>query len=201
MDNEKTLNVVQAIARFNHLLGTDSTLPEERALAVSWLLHIVGDIHQPLHSTALFTMRRFRQGDAGANGIMIKGAEDLHEVWDGSLVIDVETLAEHSKLLEHLQSDTRTVHQAEVGAKTLDPVTWLYEATIWPVRSHITTSSWETTAANEAVYYPSKSWREQPYLPEVTLSDHYVARSKRVARRRILLAGYRLASLFRQLGF
>jgi hypothetical protein len=60
-----------------------------KALALSWVFHLVGDIHQPLHSVTLYS-RRLRSGDRGGN--MIKFAPDLaartgqanlHAYWDG----------------------------------------------------------------------------------------------------------------------
>ena len=54
-DEKKVANALQAIGfnreRFAH--GT----PEEKAVALCWLLHVIGDIHQPLHATAAFSIR------------------------------------------------------------------------------------------------------------------------------------------------
>jgi hypothetical protein len=49
---------------------------------LAWLFHDVGDIHQPLHSTALFSLRLFREGDCGGNLIKTFQAFNLHAVWD-----------------------------------------------------------------------------------------------------------------------
>jgi hypothetical protein len=40
--------------------GTD----EEKAVYMTWLFHLVGDIHQPLHYAAEFS-QRFLDGDRG----------------------------------------------------------------------------------------------------------------------------------------
>jgi hypothetical protein len=53
------------------------------ALAICWIFHLMGDIHQPLHSTALFNERRFIKGDLGGNTIKVKGLGVLHRQWDG----------------------------------------------------------------------------------------------------------------------
>jgi hypothetical protein len=37
---------------------------ERKAGALGWLFHLVGDIHQPLHTTQLFTVD-YPQGDRG----------------------------------------------------------------------------------------------------------------------------------------
>lgn len=57
--------------------------PEIRAIAARFLIHIVGDIHQPLHAAD--------DADAGANfkNVLLPGAtaaRRLHSVWDSDLV-------------------------------------------------------------------------------------------------------------------
>ena len=48
----------------NHaMLASPETNASERALALSWLLHIVGDLHQPLHVSDLFS-KEFPAGNA-----------------------------------------------------------------------------------------------------------------------------------------
>ncbi|HEY7328720.1 MAG TPA: S1/P1 nuclease [Gemmataceae bacterium] len=63
--------------------GTD----EEKALYMTWLFHLVGDIHQPLHCTAVFS-ERFPEGDRGGNLALIRISSkplNLHFFWDGLL--------------------------------------------------------------------------------------------------------------------
>jgi hypothetical protein len=93
---------------------------ETRALALSWVLHLVGDMHQPLHVGD----RR----DRGGNGFPVDGQpiENLHKVWDELLV---ERLAggRHYGLLARDLSQGLTTwrgHPAAAG----NPRTWLVEA-------------------------------------------------------------------------
>jgi hypothetical protein len=53
---------------------------------LSWLLHIVGDVHQPLHCTARFG-HAHPHGDAGGNLVTVcdHGCEALHKFWDDVL--------------------------------------------------------------------------------------------------------------------
>lgn len=58
----------------------------ERALMARYLIHLTGDIHQPLHSVALFNMT-FPKGDQGGNLLRIKlpgnsTAGNFHSFWD-----------------------------------------------------------------------------------------------------------------------
>ena len=63
--------------------GTD----EEKAVAVTWLCHLIGDIHQPLHCVALYS-DKYPSGDRGGNSIRIRissSPTNLHSFWDGLL--------------------------------------------------------------------------------------------------------------------
>ena len=54
-----------------------------RAYYLAWLLHLVGDIHQPLHAVA---RQLDGKGDNGGNLVKLDGAEgNLHSYWDGAL--------------------------------------------------------------------------------------------------------------------
>jgi hypothetical protein len=64
--------------------GTD---PERKAIALAWLFHLVGDIHQPLHTAQLFTID-YPNGDRGGTELCVRVTEagqpmDLHRFWDG----------------------------------------------------------------------------------------------------------------------
>jgi hypothetical protein len=76
-------NVLQAIAYCRRVIDSDAT-PQQKALAYSWLFHLVGDAHQPLHSTAL-VCERFNGGDRGGNSIPTVQSQNLHSLWDGLL--------------------------------------------------------------------------------------------------------------------
>jgi hypothetical protein len=57
----------------------------ERALFARYLVHLVGDIHQPLHSVALFN-KTFPKGDAGGNLLKVLTLNgtlsNFHSFWD-----------------------------------------------------------------------------------------------------------------------
>src|SRR5262249_11518796 len=79
----KDYNVSQATKNCLAILKqSDST--SERGLAYSWLFHLVGDLHQPLHSTAL-VCDHFPEGDKGGNAVAVVQGHNLHSLWDGLL--------------------------------------------------------------------------------------------------------------------
>lgn len=77
--------IMDAYGELSQVLGDSARPAGERALAVSWLLHLIGDAHQPLHSTALFSDERFPKGDRGGNRLDLKRGGDLHDLWDDAL--------------------------------------------------------------------------------------------------------------------
>ena len=64
------------------------TTPGDRAVALCWLFHLIGDVHQPLHTVALFTTQfPVPEGDRGGTRFYIRVTPanrtiSLHEFWD-----------------------------------------------------------------------------------------------------------------------
>lgn len=74
-------DVVSAIQLNMSTLRNPQTPKADKALALKMLVHLVGDLHQPLHMG--------HASDLGGNTIKVKffGQEkNLHSVWDGSLL-------------------------------------------------------------------------------------------------------------------
>jgi hypothetical protein len=81
----KQENVVNKLAVCLEKIGGGSD--EDKAVYLTWLFHLVGDIHQPLHCTAVFS-ERFPDGDRGGNLALIRiqsSPTNLHAFWDGLL--------------------------------------------------------------------------------------------------------------------
>jgi S1/P1 Nuclease len=49
------VNVLTAMAENESVVNNENN-PERKAIALAWLVHLVGDIHQPLHAVQLFTV-------------------------------------------------------------------------------------------------------------------------------------------------
>ena len=60
---------------------------QEMVDALSWLIHLIGDIHQPLHCVTHITSQHpAPEGDRGGNSFKLKGTpNNLHSVWDSSV--------------------------------------------------------------------------------------------------------------------
>ena len=84
---QEPANVVQALKWAQHQLTDTEISDTEKAIALCWYLHLLGDIHQPLHAVTLVT-DKYPQGDRGGNlvRVNINGSEqNLHSWLDGRL--------------------------------------------------------------------------------------------------------------------
>jgi S1/P1 Nuclease len=125
----KDENVVNGITKClkDAKMGTNQV---DRAIAVTWLFHLVGDIEQPLHSVARFDTN-FPNGDQGGNKAVVRisggGTVHLHQFWDGLLgnsttrtsilgtVKEAEELAEENK--DVIKTDLEKNKTPEAWAK------------------------------------------------------------------------------------
>ena len=170
------------LARLIALLGDTRASARERDEALKWVVHLLGDVHQPLHAAD--------NADHGGNlvlvaleGVHTRGRESLHRAWDNDLVQlalrarskqqppgDIEALAAEASNLER-----------EVGRGT--PDSWARES--------------NNLARNVAYRYPGFACDRVP-AGIVVLDAAYLADAELVVRERLLLAGARLATLLNQ---
>lgn len=78
------INAVTAIQHAVGVLQSEKSSDKAKGIALRVLIHVVGDIHQPLH-TATRVSRRYPAGDHGGNLIPLynnKIAKNLHAYWD-----------------------------------------------------------------------------------------------------------------------
>ncbi|MCY1082350.1 S1/P1 nuclease [Archangium lansingense] len=90
-------HVLSAMNEQLHLLtqGTDAT---ERADALAFVSHFVGDIHQPLHCTSLVNSQ-FPKGDRGGNDFKLVNGNNMHSLWDGLVASRAAELTTSAELL------------------------------------------------------------------------------------------------------
>ena len=167
------------LRRLTGVLGDARAAPRERNEALKWLVHLVGDIHQPLHAAD--------NADHGGNdvqvalaGIRTRGRVSLHGAWDYELV----RLALHSRSrqqpppdIEALALEARHV-AARAGQGSPDG---------WALESN-------RLARQVAYAFPGFACHHLP-TGIVVLDARYQGRALPVVRERMLLAGARLAAL------
>jgi hypothetical protein len=179
-------NAPVAIARFSAILADRARPDAERADALRFVLHFVGDIHQPLHSVARES-EAHPKGDRGGNDFKIKPPRsfsyldrpptNLHWLWDsGAGLFDSipRPLSAEGRRRVEAQADTLIAALPERTFRNVreqDPMRWARE-------------SFETA---KRVSYA---------LPEDSEpSDQYLRAARAAAAQRATLAGYRLADL------
>ncbi len=110
--------VIAEIARAEKILGDTSQSKANRAEALKFLVHFVGDMHQPLHAIE----RRdpvTGNGDRGGNDVHVTflgTAVNLHAVWDSGII------AHGGVTLEQVQKWLSTQDEKALAAG--NPVQW-----------------------------------------------------------------------------
>lgn len=101
-------NCVVTQANMNYRVLADTAKPDEvRAEALKFVVHLVGDLHQPLHASP--------RDDKGGNEYQVNlhgEGSNLHRIWDGT-IIERRGLAaaDHAdELLETPPADDPTLH-------------------------------------------------------------------------------------------
>jgi hypothetical protein len=169
--------------------------PERKAIALTWLFHLVGDIHHPLHTAQLFTVD-YPQGDRGGNEICVRVTQagqpmDLHRFWDGVITSssNLTRLRNESAALRSRQEFQRS--QLTELAST-DFASWAKES--FEIATKIAYRNGGRIGISKGGNKDCTTVAAAPVLPA-----GYVVSASRIADRRMILAGYRLAELLTRL--
>ena len=78
-------NILTAIAENERIVRSGSD-PTKRGIALTWLFHLIGDIHPPPHAASLFSLE-YPKGDEGGTDACVRvtphrAALSLHGLWD-----------------------------------------------------------------------------------------------------------------------
>lgn len=120
--------VVSAIDDFAAALADETADPEARRQALMFLIHFVGDLHQPLHAG--------READRGGNDIEVEfygRQQRLHSIWDSG-IIQAADLGEwpqwSDRLEEQIDAMDRLAWTADLHADDLTNTAgrWAYES-------------------------------------------------------------------------
>jgi hypothetical protein len=165
----QTPNALTQIEAFRRALASDAS-NDVKSYDLVWLLHLVGDVHQPLHATSRFSQGA-PSGDRGGNKetvcLAFTCGAKLHAYWDG-LLGDRGDTSDAEALATTLPAPEATAAMAD------DPATWARES---------------EQLAERFVYAEPIGDGAGPFA----LTDAYQASAKRVAQRQVALAGARLA--------
>lgn len=147
-----------------------STRPDTlKSYDLVWLLHLVGDVHQPLHSSTRVDAGD-PGGDNGGNNVKLAApGSELHAFWDG------------------LPGDSSKVADAIVYGKTLAAADPLLAKK--PAAADWIKESFDI--AQTTVYSSPIGTTDGPF----TITPEYKTKAEKIAAERVELAGERLANL------
>jgi hypothetical protein len=171
-------NILSGIDQCEKVLSDRKASPEQRAVSLAWLIHLIGDLHQPLHCESLFTAA-YPVGDKGGNNFFVRPAEQgisLHHLWDGLLGTSGKP---QSRLNYAIGIQTRFPRKSlKELRKATSPKEWSLESRSVAIDKAYLRGKLQGSTSPEAA----------PSLPR-----GYSKEAKAVAERQGALAGYRLA--------
>jgi len=179
------MNIMEALDYVTDQFESKTITLSEKAVFLCWMFHLVGDLHQPLHSSAMFTPRLFSKGDRGGNSIKV-GKYNLHSTWDWALggEKDLSNLAE---ILKTIGKDQVTIVWDDYGKHVFNFNGWLEES------YSLAKSKAYSETVRDTVLSAENSISAE--FPTFTMSDEYKLNMKEAAEERVILAGQRLSEL------
>lgn len=196
-------HIVSALDEALQALKTPGVSSQKVAEAVAIIIHLVGDIHQPMHATD--------RGDRGGNGVLVAGVPftdlwkgtvpNLHAFWDAAFRFDAgldekvtqvwlaPLLSKRPNLPgEGIIATEAAKIVAEYPKETLSELSAVQGSESWARESHI-------IGCLEA--YPTGS--EASDHTATAIAPDFAQKARRTATKRVAIAGYRLATLLNQL--
>lgn len=182
---EETGLAMKKLAEFDALIRSNAS-DAEKAIAIAWLEHLIGDMHQPLHSSGKIS-NSSPKGDQGGNlflltpkGTKRENQENLHWFWDSVVVRYMPNSKDLSEgaYIDPIAEDFMKKYPYEKMKDMLQPAK--YDA--WAKESL-------EFAMNEV--YKDLKFFEMP-------SDKYKEKAFKIAEKRLTLAGYRMGDLFNE---
>jgi len=189
-------NILSALTNNLNALKDSSIPAADRAVSLCWVLHLIGDLHQPLHAATLLS-DTYPTGDMGGNSLAVVDSSqvplNLHSFWDQLL----DTGDSYEFVAETANSISRS---PQYDPRNLPEFT-----------SHSTIQSWADESFSAAVTFAYAEgslkfadWRDFN-SGKITAADvphlksTYILNASDVAKRRVSLSGARLAEELKKL--
>ncbi len=199
---------LEALALSYGMLSNPESSPTERVWSLCWLMHVVGDLHQPMHVSDLYS-KDFPAGNmAGSMGYVMdpvsKTPITLHILWDSNVlrVPTIEAVDRHTQ--EFMKKYPRSAFPELKAHPVSDPNAFRE----WAQESHQVAVDWAFNVA--MAIDPDKDQTSEQLVKKMInfilngvspvedappLPPGYWEKLQSTAERRITLAGYRIADL------
>lgn len=189
---EGVTNVIQALKFTRRALKTsEKTADADRAVYVAWIMHLVGDLHQPMHSTSMYSSKLFPTGDRGGNEVALVQRTNLHALWDSFPGTGKVTLKESRDEALTLMIDDEFKKLGEASRGQLDEETWLKESQQLA----------QTYVYSDEVVAPLRNYESAADLKKnpLGMSKDYMQIGGKIAKQRVVEAGYRLGMVLKEI--
>lgn len=168
-------NVAWAVQQSYQVVSSRKAHRFEKGLFLTFLIHFVGDAHQPMHCITFYS-KRFPNGDKGGNAFKIRSGfgRSLHQLWDGGLgLFKRPGRFSNQRVMQFANKFMQEYPKSYFGSKIQNTDPW----------------SWTRHGFDLAKEY---AYQLKPYSRP---SDAYIAAGRKVAVKQLVLAGYRLGYL------
>ena len=166
-----TPNAQERIHVFRTVIASSTATDAVKSYDLVWLLHLIGDVHQPLHAATRVSAGQ-PEGDRGGNLVSLCSApcrDELHGFWDDILGVE-QTVGAAEGLAATLPA------APSADANTLDEAIWVKDS---------------FSLAKASVYQSPIGAGAGPF----TITPAYQASAKTLATKQIALAGARLGNV------
>ncbi len=179
---------IDRLVEFDKVMRSPSESDKDKAIAIAWVAHIIGDIHQPLHTSARVTESE-PKGDQGGNlfhltaqGTPRDQQVNLHWFWDSIVGRNIPLKGDTCER-DYITSVAQRIIKRYPASSM--------SASLKPGRF----AEWrdESFALNPTVVFSPDLVRFQ------TPSEKYKRRAFSVSERQLALAGYRLGATLNQI--
>lgn len=208
-DGESEPNVVWGIQRCADIISGKAEDPAiDRDQALAMLIHLIGDVHQPLHTTN-------RNNDAGGNRVTLKNVDktkeellfskgknvNLHAFWDSSyrrafrdgkvgVLYEAPFYDENKPLSGHGSAGAMIRREASaIEKKYPKPIITTRNPAEWAQESH--------GEGYDFAY--GKLPGQSPTGSVARVDEKYVTTARDIAQKRIAMAGYRIGAMLNDL--
>ncbi len=183
-------DILEAIQKNLADLANHELPAGDRAIALCWVVHLIEDLHQPLHACTLYSAQ-FPTGDAGGTRFLVtrdvtdpNSQTNLHALWD-SLLGNYQLPDWEVCVADGLAaSPVFSPEDLQVKRAVRDPKAWAEESNRLAIEHAYRNGTLAGAVDDPAHAEPA------PPLPK-----GYLATAERVAMRRAVLAARRLADV------
>lgn len=199
---------LESVALNYGTLWNPESSPTERAWALCWLMHVVGDLHQPMHVSDLYS-KEFPAGNmAGSMGYVMDPVTEspitLHILWDSN-ALRIPTL---EAVDQHAQAFIKKYPRPTLPELKAHPIDDPNAFRDWAQESHQVAVDWAINI--EMAIDPDENQTSEELVKKMVnfilngvspvedappLPPGYWEKLQNTSERRITLAGYRIADL------